>query len=655
MPRFYARILLVLLVAAAPAAAAPPPIVTQPDPPARVGRLVPLAGAVSFHTADQTQWSQAVANTPVTTGDAIWTEPASRAAVDVAGNRLVLDGGTELAVTTLDDHALTAEQRQGSLYLHLRAAPQGDTYSVLTPRGQVDIAAAGRYLVAAGDAEHPALVSVVEGAARVTAPGVTLDIGPGQTATLTGGGAQPVAGALGPLQRDAFLQAMLAADRPAPRPAIARMTGAADLEDNGTWRQAPGVGEVWYPAVEPGWVPYRHGRWAWVEPWGWTWVDDAPWGFAPFHYGRWLEQDGRWCWTPRVAGPVVAVYQELPVYAPALVSFVYLQAPSPRLRPVGWVPLGINEPYFPPYRAQLPYVRRLNAPVVQNVNVVVNDNSRHVSVYNPVLVQNFVNRRAVTVVPAPAMQESHPIAAAVLPGPRQFDRATARFSAPLAPTTATLGVTAAVAQRLRLPADRTALAAPAPGPAITGQPRAVLAPRLPAHAIPQAQPMPAAPMSPSLAERREPFRPALPAALPAPALPGPHGGPERRPAALAPPHPGPGLAGTPHPGLPPASPAVLAPALPPALPHVVRPDALGHAGLPQPRPPAAHAEPMRPAEPPHGAPPVVFRPPPPHPAAEFRPPRPAAEFHAPPHHAAPPPPHQAPPHPPSRPEENRRS
>ena len=23
-------------------------------------------------------------------------------------------------------------------------------------------------------------------------------------------------------------------------------------------------------------------------PWGWTWVDDAPWGFAPFHYGRWV-------------------------------------------------------------------------------------------------------------------------------------------------------------------------------------------------------------------------------------------------------------------------------------------------------------------------------------------------------------------------------
>ena len=23
-----------------------------------------------------------------------------------------------------------------------------------------------------------------------------------------------------------------------------------------------------------------------VRP-GWTWVDDAPWGWAPYHYGRW--------------------------------------------------------------------------------------------------------------------------------------------------------------------------------------------------------------------------------------------------------------------------------------------------------------------------------------------------------------------------------
>ena len=71
------------------------------------------------------------------------------------------------------------------------------------------------------------------------------------------------------------------------------MIGYEDLDEYGTWRPAPGYGMVWYPrAVAAGWAPYRDGHWAWVEPWGWTWVDEAPWGFAPFHYGRWVYVGG---------------------------------------------------------------------------------------------------------------------------------------------------------------------------------------------------------------------------------------------------------------------------------------------------------------------------------------------------------------------------
>ena len=32
--------------------------------------------------------------------------------------------------------------------------------------------------------------------------------------------------------------------------------------------------------------------------WGPTWVDSAPWGYAPFHYGRWAFICGRWGWCP---------------------------------------------------------------------------------------------------------------------------------------------------------------------------------------------------------------------------------------------------------------------------------------------------------------------------------------------------------------------
>lgn len=48
------------------------------DPPARVGRLSDIEGVVSFHTADQTDWSPATLNYPVTGGTSFWTEPNAR-------------------------------------------------------------------------------------------------------------------------------------------------------------------------------------------------------------------------------------------------------------------------------------------------------------------------------------------------------------------------------------------------------------------------------------------------------------------------------------------------------------------------------------------------------------------------------------------------
>ena len=94
------------------------------------------------------------------------------------------------------------------------------------------------------------------------------------------------------------------------------MTGYEDLDDYGHWQYVGGYGTVWVPAnVASDWAPYRNGHWAYIDPWGWTWVEDEPWGFAPFHYGRWAYAGNRWCWVP---GPVAV----RPVYAPALVAFV---------------------------------------------------------------------------------------------------------------------------------------------------------------------------------------------------------------------------------------------------------------------------------------------------------------------------------------------
>jgi hypothetical protein len=89
----------------------------------------------------------------------------------------------------------------------------------------------------------------------------------------------------------------------------------------------PTTAPVWTPStVRSDWAPYRYGRWAWVRPWGWTWVDDAPWGFAPFHYGRWVSWRGRWGWVP-------GSYVARPVFAPALVAWLGWHRPRRGLGP----------------------------------------------------------------------------------------------------------------------------------------------------------------------------------------------------------------------------------------------------------------------------------------------------------------------------------
>ena len=467
------------VVAATPALAAPPPITPLSNPPGRVGRVAQLAGSVSFHTADADQWSRATLNFPLTSGDAFWTEPGARADLQVGGSRVVLAPSTELDMKTLNDVTFGMAEPEGEAFLDLRAMDAGDTTTVQTPRGAVQITAAGRYDVIAGDASHPTRVTVVDGAARVTGDGLSLDIGPRQTAAITG--STTLQGVVGPIEQSAFLTGLLAPPAPVKHPAsnvpaVARgMTGSQDLEAQGDWAENPNYGAVWFPPVEAGWVPYRHGTWSYVRPWGWTWIDDAPWGFAPFHYGRWAEVDGRWGWTPVSPGYAEPI-QSVPVYAPALVSFVDFGAAAGAAfgfaagvldRPVGWLPLGPREPYFPPYRADLAYVRRINVSVVQNVT----QNITNITVINNrTALQTFVNRGATTVVPVSAMVGSHPIAALAhaLP-PEQVGRAQAMARAPVVPTATTTGVTRAVAREFNFVPVRPAQAFA--GPALSAGPR----------------------------------------------------------------------------------------------------------------------------------------------------------------------------------------
>lgn len=79
-----------------------------------------------------------------------------------------------------------------------------------------------------------------------------------------------------------------------------------ELSPYGTWINDPEYGYVWRPDVDQAeFRPYyTNGRWAMTE-YGNTWVSNYDWGWAPFHYGRWIyNRYNNWVWIPdTVWGP----------------------------------------------------------------------------------------------------------------------------------------------------------------------------------------------------------------------------------------------------------------------------------------------------------------------------------------------------------------
>jgi hypothetical protein len=190
------RLLAVLLVGGMIAGPMVPPARAQGEggpvqtgqevtPTTQVGALAWMQGQVSFHAANQDSWSPAVVNYPVSTGDALWTQPGALAGLDIADTLIALNGGTELDAGQLQGTSYSFTLPQGEAYVHVRSVVAGENYTIVTPRGTVNIATPGRYEIAAGTTGSPTLVTVLDGAARLTG-NPTADVAAGQTAEITG-------------------------------------------------------------------------------------------------------------------------------------------------------------------------------------------------------------------------------------------------------------------------------------------------------------------------------------------------------------------------------------------------------------------------------------------------------------------------------------
>jgi len=388
------------------------------DPPGRVGRLAFTQGTVSFHDAERTDWEPAMVNTPLSSGDAIWTEPNAHGEISIAGTRVRMDGATQLDMVSIDDQQTRLQVDQGRVDIKTFAYDARQPYDLVTPRGVATLQQQGDYYVEAGSTQDPTRLGVRAGAAQFQAPdGRVLAVRAGEVVEVTGdGGAMELHTIHAPPppmpQYWAERDRVVVYDQ--PQYLSASVTGYEELNYYGSWQNDPEYGQVWYVRDAPSdWAPYTTGRWDYQPVYGWTWIDEQPWGFAPYHYGRWAQRNNRWFWVPpERAQPAV--------YAPALVAFMGgtelgLALGAQNRQPVGWFPLGPHEAYIPPYTANRDYYRRLNLADRVQANMLEDRwerAQRHEAVQEQQ--QNWMNRRFATVVPADAFARSQPVERAAI-------------------------------------------------------------------------------------------------------------------------------------------------------------------------------------------------------------------------------------------------
>jgi len=377
------------------------------DPPSQIGRLSIVSGSVSFRPGSLDEWGPATLNYPMTAGDHLWTDANARAEVHVLSAAIRLDSYTEFSFISLDDQAVQVAVSQGTLGVNLRSIDNGTYFEIDTPNAAVSLLAAGNYRVDV-QPNGETTVTVRSGRAEVTAGRDVYNVSSGRSSIIYGidSISYYVTAAPQPDQWDAWsLGRDRREDQVASNSYVSReMIGAEDLAEYGTWRVVAGYGPTWTPSRVPdNWAPYRFGHWTWVAPWGWTWIDDTPWGFAPFHYGRWAFLSSRWAWIP-------GARETRPVYAPALVVFVGGEGWTSAHGGIGWFPLGPREIYIPPYQASTSYVLKINVAYAANIN------AQTIERFNPDRVV-YVNRgapRAVTVVPRQVFVQSRPAGAAAI-------------------------------------------------------------------------------------------------------------------------------------------------------------------------------------------------------------------------------------------------
>jgi hypothetical protein len=386
----------------------------QDDPPSRVARLSFTRGAVSFQPGGTDDWVDATVNRPMTTGDKLWSDSGSRAAIHIGSASINLSENTGFSFLNLTDQVAQLQLTAGTIRVRVKRLGDDENFEIDTPNLAFTILRPGIYKISVDEGGDTTVIEDRKGEGEVTGGGSSYTLHAGDSGTFSGSDELDADVENIGDDEDDFDRWSEQRDHHEDNSISARYVsddaiGYDDLDDNGGWRPTPEYGNVWFPrTVQTDWAPYHYGHWAYVAPWGYTWVDDAAWGFAPFHYGRWINVNGAWGWIPCAPRPVVAVgyggpVYVRPVYAPALVAWVGgpgfgigvgVGGGGGVAVGVGWFPLGPREVFVPSYHVSRAYVNNVN---VSNttVNTTVVNNYYNTVIVNKTTVNNvtYVNQR----------------------------------------------------------------------------------------------------------------------------------------------------------------------------------------------------------------------------------------------------------------------
>ena len=340
-----------------------------------VARVSLIHGDVSTQRGDSGDWSAAVLNQPLMTGDKVSTGEGARAEIQLDfANVLRLSSNAKANIANLTQKSIQIQLSEGlasySVSKDSEAEPEIDTPNVSVHPAHHD----GVFRVEVRP-DGDTIVIVRQGEAQIATPQGSTEIRSGEMATVRGNADSAQYRISSAPDRDDWDRwnsdrDHMIRDAGSWRHTNRYYTGAQDLEANGHWRHVDDYGDVWYPNESSDWAPYRNGNWVYEPYYGWTWVGYEPWGWAPYHYGRWMWAGGAWGWWP---GPA---YGYRPFWSPAYVSFwgwgggFGFGVGFGGWGGFGWLPLGPCDwfhPWWGGYRGRFGVVNVTNVHVT-NIN-----------------------------------------------------------------------------------------------------------------------------------------------------------------------------------------------------------------------------------------------------------------------------------------------